>query len=400
MKTTRCLGSIVVVFLIACAHSQEEHEGHGTPAPPSAMATDHSAMDHGAAASAAVPSGYAAVTIDPATAAAHGLTTARVEHRMFTKDLRTVGIVTLDESKTAHVHAKVRGFIEAIQADFVGKSVSTGAPLCAIYSQSVYAAELELVALLDQKTPPSDNALVADAEQKSWTVITGAAKRRLMLWDVPKGEIARLEATRLPSRTFTLFAPRGGVIISKQAFVGNYVDQNTELYVISDLKTLWVQLDVYEAELAYVHAGDAVQIAIEGIEKPIDAKVSFIAPTIDEASRTLKVRVDVPNPDGLIRPGAFASATMHLAMGHGLGLAEDAVIHTGPREIVFVVHGGAHIMPREVKLGPLVNGYYRVISGLEENDQVATGAQFLLDSESRLRATSEGGGAHDGHAGH
>jgi Cu(I)/Ag(I) efflux system membrane fusion protein len=272
----------------------------------------------------------------------------------------------------------VRGWIETIQANFVGRRVQAGQPLCSIYSQDVLAAESELVGLLDR---PAGDPLLA------------AARRRLALWDVPKAEIARLEASREPSRTFSLLAPRSGVIVAKAAIEGTFVEPSSELYILSDLSKLWVLVDLYERDAAYVHVGDHAKLTIEGQGAPLDATVAFLAPTIDEATRTLKARFVVENRDGRLRPGAFVSAEMTLAMGSGLTIPESAVIRTGTRSIVFLVHGD-HIQPREVTLGPSSGELYRVEAGLVVGDHVATGAQFLLDSESRLRASSSPGGGH------
>ena len=324
------------------------------------------------------PPGYAAVTVDPAQAEAIGLASAPVEQRDLTRTVRTVGVVGFDETRTTHVHAKVRGFIETIQANFVGRQVQAGQPLCSIYSQDVFAAESELVGLLDR---PTGDPLVA------------AARRRLALWDVPKAEIARLEASREPNRTFSLLAPRSGVIVAKAAIEGTFVEPSSELYILSDLSTLWVMVDLYERDAAYVHVGDHAKLTIEGRGAPLDAKVAFLAPTIDEATRTLKARFVVDNRDGRLRPGAFVSADMTLALGSGLTIPESAVIRTGTRSIVFLVHGD-HIQPREVTLGPASGELYRVEAGLAAGDHVATGAQFLLDSESRLRASSSPSGGH------
>lgn len=324
------------------------------------------------------PAGYAPVTIDPAQAEAIGLSTALVERRDLTRMVRTVGVVGLDETRTTHVHAKVRGWIDTIQANFIGRRVQAGQSLCSIYSQDVLAAESELVGLLDR--PPGD-ALLA------------AARRRLALWDVPKGEIERVEKAREPSRTFQLIAPRSGVIVAKAAIEGAFVDPSTELYTLSDLSRLWVQVDLYERDAPYVHVGDHAKLTIEGQGAPLDATVAFLAPTIDESTRTLKARFIVDNRDGHLRPGSFVSAEMTLAMGAGLVIPESAVIRTGTRSIVFLVHG-EHMQPREVTLGPSSGDVYRVEAGLEPGDRVATGAQFLLDSESRLRASSAPGGGH------
>ena len=387
MKSLRIVAPLVAALLGACSQGHE-HAGHSTMPMP-AGSDEHAAHATGA------PSGYAPVMLTSDQAKALGLTTTKVETRAFTKSLRTVGVVTLDETRTAHVHSKVRGFIEQVTADFVGKPIKAGAPLLAIYSQPVYAAELEYVALLKQKPTSIDGP-----EASAWRTLLDASRRRLLLWDVPKAQIDRLEATLEPQRTFTLYAPRSGIVVSKQAFVGNYADPETELYLISDLSKLWVVIDVYDDDLPNVHVGAPVTLAIEGIPDPIEAKVSFLLPTIDEATRTLKARIDLDNKDGRLRAGAFATASLSLDLGEGLAVPEDAVLHTGKRDIVFVVHGGQHVMPMEVQLGENVGGFYRVLSGLSEGDEVATGAQFLLDSESRLEATSGAGGGHAGHSGH
>ncbi|MES1174962.1 MAG: efflux RND transporter periplasmic adaptor subunit [Myxococcales bacterium] len=332
-----------------------------------------------------LPRGYAAVTVEPSRVAALQLASAPVEESEFTRVVRSVGVVTLDETRSAHVHSKVRGWIDGIFVDFVGRKVKAGEPLCSIYSQEVYSAEIEFLSILNRGA----NSAAPDP-------LLDAARRRLSLWDVPKSEVARLEATREPKRTFPLLAPRAGVVVSKEAVQGMFVDSALELYTLSDLSRLWVLVDVYEVDVPYVHVGDHAGLTIEGITASIDAKVAFLAPTIDEATRTRKVRFELDNKEGRLLPGAFATAEMTLSMGRGLAVPESAVIRTGARSIVFVSHGaeGAHLQPREITLGPLVGDRYRVQAGLSVGERVATGAQFLLDSESRLRATSGPAGAH------
>jgi Cu(I)/Ag(I) efflux system membrane fusion protein len=315
--------------------------------------------------------------IDPAKGPAMGLTTAPVVEKDLNKQLRTVGLVALDETRTAHVHSKVRGWIDGINVNFVGKQVHAGDVLCSIYSQEVYSAEIELLALLNQGGP-----------------VLEAARRRLALWDVPKAEVSRLEATREARRTFPLLAPRDGVVVAKQALQGMYVDAAVELYTLSDLNQVWVVADVYEADVPYVRQGQPAQLRVEGTTAPIAAGASFLSPTLDETTRTRKVRFELPNTEGKLLPGAFVSVEMDLMFGRGLAVPESAVIRTGTRAIVFVAHGdpAEHFEPREVTLGPLVGDSYRVEEGLSAGEHVATGAQFLLDSESRLRASSGGGG--------
>ncbi len=351
----------------------------------------------GHAAGPELPKGYAAISVEPAQGAAIGLTTARVEERDFVRHLRTTGVVVVDETRTAHVHPKVRGWVDGIRVNYVGQKVASGEVLCGIYSQEVYSAEIEYLALLDRThLEPLAPGEFADQERRARGELIAAARRRLGLWDVPKSEIARLEASREAQRTFPLLASRAGVVVSKQVLDGMYVDPSADLYTVSDLSRVWLLADIYESDVAAVHLGQTGRLDVQGIAAPIEAKVAFIPPTIDEPTRTLKIRFDLANPVAKLRPGAFATVTMDLPLGRGLAVPENAVLRTGARAIVFVVHE-KHIMPREITLGPLVENFYRVEAGLSPADIVATGAQFLLDSETRLRASSGPGAGHGGH---
>jgi len=379
---------------LAPSAAQNPHEGHAVAAAPAAgvPATPSSAAPR------ALPSGYTRISVDPAHVAAMGLSTARVEQRAFRRTIRTTGIVALDETRTSHVHSKVRGFIESVTADFIGRTVRSGSPLCTIYSQEVYAAELEFLSVLEQTSArPEAAGAFAQAERNATQQLLAAARRRLSLWDVPAAEVERLEHTRRPQRTFSLIAPRSGIIVSKQALTGMFIDPGTELYVVSDVSRLWLLADVYATDVPWMKSGAAARLRIEGSDtEPRQSKIAFLPPTIEEETRTLKVRFELDNHDGRIRPGAFATVEMGVDLGSSLAIPESAVIHAGERAIVFVVEG-PEIEPRAVDLGAIADGYYRVLRGVEAGELVAVGAQFLIDSESRLRATS---GPSVGHAGH
>ena len=358
--------------------SEHVHGAPPRPAPLQAEPPGHVPQGSG------TPAGYAEITLDPGQMAGLQLSTAVVQERDFSSTVRTVGAVTLDETRSAHVHTKVRGWIESIRANYVGQKVSAGETLCSIYSQEVFAAEVELVSLLARSRTEGSDPLLE------------AARQRLSLWGVPRNELERLEKTREPQRSYPLLAPRAGTVVAKTAIQGMYVEPSLELYTLSDLSRVWVQADVYERDVPNVRVGDTAKLSMQGEDQALEGKVTFLAPTIDEATRTRKVRFELANKNGRILPGAFATVELNVPMGKGLAVPESAVIRTGARAIVFVVHGAQneHVVPREVKLGPLVSDFYRVESGLADGDQVATGAQFLLDSESRLRATSVPGGGH------
>jgi Cu(I)/Ag(I) efflux system membrane fusion protein len=373
----------------------DPHAGHGMAAaaadPHAAhraaaeVAADPHAAHRAAAEAARAPEGFAPVSLEPAQAAAMGLATELVAERDFSRQIRTVGVVTLDETRTARVHARVRGWIEGVNAQYVGRAVRQGEPLLSLYSQEIYAAELEL-------------ASIARAPVRSPELLE-AARKRLALWDVPRALVEEVEATGEPARTFAVRAPRAGVIVAKQAVDGLFVDPSVELYAIADLSRVWILADIYEADVADVRVGSAAKLTIEGLADPVSAKVAFLYPTIDERSRTRKVRFELPNPRAAVMPGAFVTVELEARLGRGLAVPESAVIRTGARAIVFVVHG-THAEPREIALGARAGDAYRVEAGLAAGERVATGAQFLLDSESRLRATSAPGGGHAGHGGH
>lgn len=386
---------LIALLVAACGHAHEDavpigHQAHEAPSAAPMSDMDMSKMPTGA------PDGYTAVHVDADSAKSMGLASVEIKEQPFTKTLRTVGVVALDETRSGHVHPKVRGWIDGIRVNFIGQTIKQGDVLCSIYSQEVYSAELEYLAVADSLSGrPAPSGEYAQQEQAAQQRLLEAAKRRLLLWDVPDGEVNRLATTREPRRTFPLLAPHAGVVVAKEAIEGMYVDPSLELYTLSDLTHVWALADVYEADVPFVHVGDSASLAIEGVAAPIDAKVAFLAPTIDEATRTLKARFELDNKELRFKPGAFVTIEMKLVMGNGLALPEASVIRTGARAIVFVVNAmgtGYHVEPREVTLGPLVGDMYRVDSGVVGGDHVATGAQFLLDSESRLRATSAPGG--------
>ena len=330
------------------------------------------------------PAGYVPVRVEGGSLGGFELTTALVEKRALHRTIRTFGVISFDETRTSHVHPKVRGTLELVSANFIGKQVKEGESLAELYSPAVLAAELELVAVLKQGRLPSD-----------WLV--ESAKQRLQLWDVPLPQINRILKTRQPPRTFTLLAPRDGTVIARRAINGMYVEPDTELFVVSDLSVVWALVDLYEADVPVVSEGQDVLLNIEAVPRPRIGQLSFLPPIIDESSRTLKARIVLDNRDGALRPGAFVRATIEAPLGNLLSMPAHAVIRTGTRNIVFVVMG-EHVEPREVTLGVEAGEFVEVLAGVTAGERVATQAQFLLDSESRLKATS-GPGGHSGHGG-
>lgn len=373
---------VVSMLLIACTKHSSPAEEQVQMTEPATKPDLHVGHSVAAGEPAKSPDGFAPVAVDPAQASAMGLTTEPVQERDFSRNVRTVGVVTVDETRTAHVHARVRGWIEGFHVQFVGQKVKKGQALVSLYSQDVYAAQLELASLT--------RSAIRSPE------LLEAARKRLTLWEVPASIILKVEESGEPQRRFPIVAPVSGVVIAKQAFEGLFIDPSLELYTVSDLSRVWVSADIYESDVADVRLGTEARLTIEGIAEPRTAKIEFLSPTIDERTRTRKARFELTNAEAVVMPGAFVTVEMAIGLGRGLAVAESAVIRTGARSIVFVLRG-TYMEPREVKLGVRVGEYYRVQSGLAAGELVATGAQFLLDSESRLRATSGTGGGHVGH---
>jgi Cu(I)/Ag(I) efflux system membrane fusion protein len=382
---------VVLVTGISCSREQvhaggDEHAGHqSAPA-------EHE--DH-----VAPPDGLAPVMLDPARRQQLGVRIAATEPRSFERDLRVSGIVRVDETKQSHVHLKFMGFVEKVFVNFVGRRVKKGEPLLSIYSPDLLAAEAELVQALDAagRAGASADPQIAALDRRQSDALLEAARARLRLLDVPADEVERLERTRTPSRTLTIRSPLSGTVLERNVVDGMQVMPDMTLLVIADLADVWVLADVFESDLASVRVGDHALLRFAGgAAAEREGRVAFIAPTLDEATRSAKVRIEVANEDGAIRPGLFADVVLHVQGGSGLAVPESAIIVTGTRNLAFVETEPGRFEPREVHAGPRAGGYVQVLHGLREGEKVAVSAQFLLDAESQIRGNAAPGG-HGGH---
>ncbi|MCL5278749.1 MAG: efflux RND transporter periplasmic adaptor subunit [Planctomycetes bacterium] len=331
----------------------------------------------------AAPEGLSAVSIGPAIQQRIGVTLGRAQVTPLVMRIRTVGIVKPNETTLAHVHLKTEGWVTKLFVSFTGQKVKAGDPLLAIYSPAFFGAQREfLVALQAAKVTPSpDQQTVVDA-----------ARLRLELWGVPKEEIESLEKTGKALTTLTLRSPIGGTVLEKKAFEGQYVTPQDELYLVADLSTVWVQAKVYEYELPHIELNMAVAVILPAFPgRELGGKVAFIDPTVEEPSRTVGVRIELPNDQNQLKPGMFANILISHTMGQGLTVPSSAVIRTGRRNIVYRVEGQDRFVPLLVVVSPSqFEDRFQVLQGLKAGDMVVTSANFLIDSESRLRAGESG----------
>jgi Cu(I)/Ag(I) efflux system membrane fusion protein len=348
------------------------------------MGMDYLPVYEGDVSGASKLSELATVDIDPARQQLIGLRTASVTRGTVGGAWRTAGRVAIDETRVRHINVKVSGFVEEIFVDFVGKPVKRGQRLFTIYSPELYAAQEEyLLALRTRATLKQGGALA-----ESGDALLESAKKKLELWDIPATEIAKLERGERASKTLTLYSPISGVVTKKDVVQGMRLDAGAMPYEIVDLSAVWVLADVYESELHHVKIGMPATLTLNAYPNgSFRGKVQFIDPILDPNTRTTKVRLSFQNPTGDLHPEMFGEVTLATPTREGLRIPEDAVVESGTRHVVFVAIQEGKFRPEEVKLGDSDGTNVELVEGLNEGDEVVTRANFLVDSESRLRAS-------------
>ena len=320
-----------------------------------------------------------------------GLRIVEARRQPMHRKVRTVGRVEYDERNVTTVNTKFEGWIEKLHADYTGQFIRKGAPLAEIYSPELLATQQEYLSLLRWargEEGSRDQNLSRMLRRDAEAIIT-AARQRLELWDISQEEIRRIEETGKPIRTLRIYSPVSGYVVQKKALQGMRVMPGENLFDLADLSTVWVVADIYEYELPLVKPGDAALIALSYIpEKTFVSKVDYVYPALAPDTRTAKVRLSVPNAEGLLKPQMFSNVELTIALGNRLTVPEDAVIDTGARKIVYVDRGEGYFEPREVALGLRSEGTVEITRGLQPGERVATAANFLLDSEASLKGVT------------
>ncbi len=338
---------------------------------------------------APVVPGFANVTVTESGIRFSGVRTEPVVRERLARTTRTVGLVLPDERRVRHVHTKIAGWVEKLYVNYTGQAVRTGQPILAIYSPELLASQEEY--LRARQTAARFAASSIPEVRRGGEDLVASARRRLELFDVPQSQLAKLEQTGQAQRTVTLHAPASGFVSAKQVIEGMEVQPGTELFTLTDLSHLWVEAEFYENEARLLAVGQRGEIRLPSDPgRVLKGEVTFIYPTLSLESRTLKVRFELANPGGLLKPGMFVDVTCGLEGDEGFTVPEDSVLSTGLRQIVFVESKPGIFEPREVQVGIRGAGRAVVLSGLREGERVATRANFLLDSESKLRAALAG----------
>lgn len=349
----------------------------GTDAPAAGITQhEHAAPDAGGDAGQQV-------LLTPEAAHRIGVTYAVASIGAIEKDVRTVGQIVADETRVRTISPRIDGWVERLLVDATGQSVSVGQPLLVVYSPMVVQAEEELLLARRLQQDVRDGS--ADA-QRGATDLAASARRRLASWDIPASEVARVEQTGTSSRTATLLSPAAGFVIEKNVVAGQKIMAGQVLYTVADLRTVWIEGEVFEQDLASVRVGQTARVDLQALPgEPRTGHVAFIQPVLDADTRTVRIRVVVPNGDLRLKPGM--SATLRIAGGARTGVLtvpRGAVLSTGERNIVFVRAPNGHLVPREVAVGVANDERVEVLRGLAAGETVVASATFLVDAESNL----------------
>jgi len=320
-----------------------------------------------------------------------GVRTVKAAIKPMHRVIRTVGRIEYDERKLGTANTKIEGWIEKLHVDYTGRHVQKGEPLAEIYSPELVATQQEFLNILRWagQSPSVKDERTAMLLIKDAQAMLEAAKERLRLWDISDDQIQKLETTRKPIRTLTIYSPVSGYVVQKMAVQGMRVMPGEKLLDVVDLTSVWIVSDIYDYELPYIKVGQTARIGISYFpEKEFSSQVDYIYPSLASETRTAKVRFTIPNPDGALKPQMFTNVEIKINLGNRLAVPSEAVIDTGVRQIVYVDKGEGYFEPREVTTGLKVDELVEVTGGIKSGEKVASSANFLIDSEAQLKGVT------------
>jgi len=398
----RALAYLAPVLLLvgaaaAPASAQSDHAGHSSPSPAKADDFDLSGltMESLQKEGKMVEVAQGTVQISPERQQLIGVRIGTVEKRLLQKVIRTNGRVEFDEKRLATISPKIGGWIEELYVDFTGAPVKKGAPLLTLYSPELVSTQEEYLSALRARRELSASPYPEVAA--SGNALVESARRRLRLWDISEEQIRVLEQTGQVRKSLTLYSPYGGIVLEKMAFRGMRVEPGMALYKLADLSVVWLIADIYEYELPLIRLGQQATIHLSYLQgEAFTGKAVFIYPYLDAQTRTAKVRFEFANPHGKLKPEMYAGVEITIRLGDKVTVPEGAIIDTGIRKVAIVDKGSGYFEPRDVKLGTKAGDYYEVLDGLTVGERVVTSANFLIDSESKLKEAVGGAGHQHG----
>ncbi|TAN67725.1 MAG: efflux RND transporter periplasmic adaptor subunit [Methylobacter sp.] len=330
------------------------------------------------------------IQISPEKIQKLGVKTETLAKRTLTRSIRALGGIQVDERRVHAVTTKFEGWISRLYVNSTGQAVKRGQPLLEVYSPELITAQQEyLIARQAQQ------ALQQSSDQARGTAenLADNALQRLHYWDIAPAQLQRLQTRQQPLDTLPLQSPVNGVVLEKPAQEGMRFMPGELLFRIADLSSVWLVIEVFEQDIGEVRLGQVAQVHINAYpDRLFSGKVEFIYPTLTAETRTVKVRVELPNIEGLLKPGLYGSVTLAALTDKSACLAvpDSAVIDSGARQVVLIQKAEGRFEPRVVKLGLQADGYWEVLAGLDEGDEVVSRANFLIDAESNLKSALNG----------
>ena len=318
-----------------------------------------------------------------------GVRTDIVKRELLDRTIRAVAQVQVDETKISRIHVKFAGWIEQVNVDFIGKLVRMGEPLFSLYSPELVSTQQEYLiarrAAVDLGTSPYPEV------SKGSESLLQATRERLRLWDINDEQMKELSDTGEVNRTMTVYSPINGFVMKREVYPKTYVTPETELYEIADFSTVWVNAEIYEYEVPSVKVGQYATMQLSYFPGKVrTGKVVYIDPTVDPMTRTVKVRLEFPNPDFALKPDMFAEVELKISYGTQIVVPQEAVLDSGSEQVVFIAHEDGYFEPRKVQIGARLDDRVIVMSGLKEGEKIVTSGNFLIDSESRLKSAMAG----------
>lgn len=333
------------------------------------------------------------VTLDARARQLAGVQTVQAAARVLTKELKTTGKIDFNASGQTYITSRIEGRVDELYVTADGAYIAPGQAIAAVYSPTYIAAQEEYLLTLENVRKLRDAG--KDIVQIN-SRLRDAARRKLQLLNASEQDIAHLEHTRQAQDHMTIYAQFGGTVLEKQVLPGTYIMPGDKLYSLSDLSSVWLYADIYEKDLAGITPGQPVAVTSSAYPgETFSGRVTFIHPILDDATRTVKVRVELANPDGKLKPNMLVQAAVRIPLGEKLVVPESGLLDTGSRKIVFVVQDERTFVKRDIVTGQAAEGYIQVLSGLQAGETVVTAAAFLLDSQTQLGSF----GSHAGHGG-
>lgn len=318
-----------------------------------------------------------------------GVTFGTAEFTMNSQTISTTGQIAIDETRVVRVHAKTEGWIEQTFVNYTGSVVQKGQPMFTMYSPELLASQQELLLALEARKTMQHSSM--HTLRVSGDSLVEAARRRLSLWDLTPEQIAAVESTGKPVKAITVYAPADGYVMEREAFPNQKIGPEMKLYTLADLSRVWVFADIFEADAPSVRMGSRARVTLPGSSQALTAMVTNIQPVVEASTRTLKARLELPNPGYKLRPSMWVGVELSVGGGRKLTVPAEAVIDSGATKVIYVDRGSGNLEPRRVETGARFGDRVEVVRGLNAGERIVTSGAFLLNSESQMRSATGSG---------